>query len=108
MEHYYSYIVVPGKTLYDTIVGKDLQIVWGVFCGVPGNVPELSKDEVPYADGNRKLWTEPESFQLAYSEIEIVCFDSSATIVKFRDEELGRQFLESFPDGEIMRGSAAE
>lgn len=107
VEHDHFY-VVPGKTLYDTIVGNDLQVVWGVFCGLPGNIPALPTDEVPYADGNRELWTEPESFQLAAAEIEIVCFDSALTIVKFRDEKVGRQFLEVFPNGQIMQRPAAE
>ncbi|WP_044002943.1 hypothetical protein [Hymenobacter swuensis] len=103
MEHYYSYTVVSGKTLYDAMADTDMQAVWGVFCGVAGSVPDLSKDEVPYADGNRELWTEPESFQLAASEIEIVAFDSSFTLVRFRDESLSRQFLEAFPSGRIVQ-----
>ncbi|RSK51457.1 hypothetical protein [Hymenobacter rigui] len=103
MKHYYSYAVVPGKTLYEAMVGKDIQVVWGVFCGVSGEVPNLSNEEVPYADGNGELWTKPESFQLAASEIEVVCFDSDITLIKFRDEKLGYRFLEVFPDGQILR-----
>lgn len=102
MEHHYSYTIVSGKMLYDTMADTDIQVVWGVFCGVMGNVLDLSKDEVPYADGNRELWTKPEAFQLAASEIEIVCFDSDVTLVKFRDENIGRQFLEVFSDGKIL------
>ncbi|MBT9391693.1 hypothetical protein KLP40_00845 [Hymenobacter sp. NST-14] len=102
MEHHYSYTVVSGKTLYDTMADTDIQVVWGVFCGVKGNMPALSKDEVPYADGSKEPWTEPKAFQLAASEIEIVCFDSSVTLVKFRDKVIGRQFLKVFPDGKIL------
>ncbi|GAB2769017.1 hypothetical protein HNQ93_000252 [Hymenobacter luteus] len=108
MEHYYSYTVVSGKTLYDTFVDKNIQVVWGVFCGISGNLPDLSKDEVPYADGNRELWTEPESFQLTASEIEIVCWDSHITWVKFRDESQGDEFLKAFPGGQILRNPIAE
>ncbi|MDU0371952.1 hypothetical protein ACFPAF_16240 [Hymenobacter endophyticus] len=103
MEHYYSYAVVSGKTLYDTIANQGVQVVWGVFCGITGDVPNLTVDEVPYADGNRQIWTEPEVFQLAASEIEIIAFDSTFTQVKFRDESLGYHFLRAFPEGRIIR-----
>ncbi|GAA4000106.1 hypothetical protein GCM10022408_08910 [Hymenobacter fastidiosus] len=72
---YYS--VVPGKIVYETFAGREIQVVWGIFCGVAGNVPTIPLEEVPYADGNRQIWTEPEAFQLASSEIEIVAFDST-------------------------------
>ncbi|WP_226185457.1 hypothetical protein [Hymenobacter nitidus] len=102
-EPYYHYSVLPGKTLYGAFTGQEIQVVWGVFCGIAGDVPAIPPDEVPYADGNRRIWTEPEAFQLAASEIEIVAFDSSFTLVKFRDESLGRQFLEAFPSGRIVQ-----
>lgn len=78
--------------------------MWGVFCGIAGNIPTVPLEEVPYADGNRQIWTEPEKFQLEGSEIEIIAFDSSFTLVKFRDESLVRQFLEAFPSGRIVQG----
>lgn len=101
LEPYYS--VVRGKVLYETFAGRDLQVVWGVFCGIAGDVPAIPLEELPYADGNRRIWTEPEAFQLAGSEIEIIAFDSTFTLLKFRDESLGLQFLESFPDGRIVQ-----
>ncbi|MDO7876574.1 hypothetical protein Q5H93_17650 [Hymenobacter sp. ASUV-10] len=98
---YYS--VVPGKTFYEAFVGWDMQVVWGVFCGVVGDIPAVPPEEVPYADGNRRIWSEPEAFQLAGSEIEIVAFDGTFTLLKFRDETVGRQFLEAFPTGRVVR-----
>ncbi|GAA4497998.1 hypothetical protein GCM10023172_14010 [Hymenobacter ginsengisoli] len=100
-EPYYS--VVAGKTFYETFVGQNLQVVWGIFCGIAGNVPAIPFEEVPYADGNRRIWTEPEEFQLAASEIEIIAFDSTFTLLKVRDERLGRQFLEVFSKGRIVQ-----
>jgi hypothetical protein len=29
--------------LYNTMADTDVQVVWGVFCGVTGNVPDLLK-----------------------------------------------------------------
>jgi len=95
--------VVPGKTLYETFVGRDLQVVWGVFCGVAGDVPAIPLEELPYADGNRRIWTEPEAFQLAGSEIEIIAFDSTFTLLKFRDENVGHQFLAALLTGRIIQ-----
>lgn len=100
------FVTVSGVALYQAVANRDIQVVWGVFCGVAGKVPDLSDDQVPYADGNRELWTEPEAFLLPQSEIEIVCFDSTVTLVKFRDEALGQQFLEVFPEGKTLRNSA--
>ncbi len=99
------YAIVPGQELYDSVADRDIQIIWGAFCGIAGDIPNLTEDEAPYVDGNEKLWAKPEAFQLASSAIEIVCCDSSLTLVKFRDESLGRQFLEIFSDGKIMQSS---
>ena len=100
-EPYYS--LVPGKVLYETFVGRDLQVVWGVLCGVAGDIPTIPLEEVPYANGNRRIWTNPKEFQLAGSEIEIVAFDSTFTLVKMRDEMLGHKFLKVFPKGRIIQ-----
>jgi hypothetical protein len=105
-ESYHSescYSVVPGKTLYETFAGQEVQVVWGVFCGICGAIPAMPLEEVPYADGNRRIWTEPEAFQLAASSMEIVAFDSSFTLVKLRDESLGSLFLEAFPSSRIVQ-----
>lgn len=103
-----SYDIISGKELYNSIDNRDIQVVWGVFCGVVGDVPNLQEDKIPYADGNKQLWAEPEAFQLQASEIEIVCVDSSLTLIKFRDEELGNQFLETFTDGQIIKNPVSK
>ena len=69
-------------------------------------MPNLLEDEVPYAEGNKQLWSEPEAFQLQASEIEIVCVDSTLTLIKFRDKNLGNQFLKTFTDGQILQNPA--
>lgn len=99
------YAIVTGQGLYESVANRDIQVIWGVFCGMVGDIPNLTEDEAPYVDGSEKLWAKPEAFQLASSEIEIVCCDSSLTLVKFRDESLGRLFLEAFPDGRIVQSA---
>ncbi|WP_135531997.1 hypothetical protein [Hymenobacter wooponensis] len=98
---YYS--VVSGEKFYEAFVGWNMQVIWGVFCGIVGDIPAIPAEEVPYADCNRRIWCEPEAFQLTVSAIEIIAFDSTFTLLNFRDEKLGFQFLESFPKGRIIR-----
>ncbi len=98
-----QFAVVAGKALWESVADRDIQVVWGVFCGVLGEMPGVPNDELPYADGNRQMWNEPEAFCLAASEIEIMCWDSSLTWIKFRDESLGYQFLQLFTEGQILR-----
>jgi hypothetical protein len=98
-----QFSIVSGKELWEAVANRDIQVVWGVFCGALGEIPGMPDSELPYADGNKQMWTEPEAFHLATSEIEIVCWDSSLTWVRFRDENLGHQFLQLFPEGQIMQ-----
>ncbi|RZK30129.1 MAG: hypothetical protein EOO63_07495 [Hymenobacter sp.] len=98
-----QFAVVSGETLWKSVANRDIQVVWGVFCGVSGKMPDVPDDELPYADGNRQMWAEPEAFYLAASKIEIICWDSSLTWIRFRDESVGRQFLLLFPEGQIVR-----
>jgi hypothetical protein len=98
-----QFAVVPGKELWESVANRDIQVVWGVFCGVLGEMPSVPEDELPYADGNKQMWSEPETFQFATSQIEIVCWDSSLTWIKFRDEGLGHYFLQVFPEGQILQ-----
>lgn len=97
------FAVVSGEELWLSVANRDIQVVWGVFCGVVGEMPNLPDDELPYADGNRQMWVEPESFQVANAQIEIICWDSALTWVKFRDEKLGNAFLQLFPEGQILQ-----
>ncbi len=78
-------ITISGEQLLKTIQSRQIQFVWGVFTGFSGGVPQLPDSRLPYADGNRELWTNPDKFQVTTAEIEIVCWDSSATIIKFKD-----------------------
>ncbi len=78
------------------------EAIWGVFCGIKGNFPILKKDELPYADCNKGIWTKPDQFFLQQSEIEIICFDGSYTILKFRDKQLEDRFKEKFTDAQIL------
>jgi hypothetical protein len=56
----------------------------------------VTNENYPYADGD-EVWT-PDLFQNPDAEIEIVCFDSSYTILKFKDEQLSNLFYLKFDE----------
>lgn len=92
-------IIYTGDELSNIIENRKIQFVWGVLTGIKGEIPEIPEDKLPFSDLNRDLWKEPERFQIPSAEIEIVCWDSSSTLIKFKDEKLGKKFLQKFTDG---------
>lgn len=93
-------ILLSGRTLMSLVSRQPIQFVWGVLSGfVPDRVPELgSLNPVPFADGNEALWRPGVTLQHPLAEVEIVCWDSSATMFLSRQEDLTRQFRAFFPD----------
>jgi hypothetical protein len=53
---------------------------------------------IPYADGNPGFWVDNTQIQHPKALIEIVCFDSSLTLLLSKDENLTRQFRMYFPE----------
>ncbi len=102
LDHASDKIELTGSELLEIIESRHIQFIWGVFCGIRGNFPDIEDNELPYADGNTEIWTEPDQFLLAESEIEIICFDSSYTLVKFRERNLEERFKEKFTDAQIL------
>jgi len=102
LDHSSDRIKFIGPELLKIVENRHIQFIWGVFCGINGAIPNLEKDELPYADCNKEIWSKPDQFFLKQSEIEIICFDSSYTIVKFRDKQLEERFREKFSDAQIL------
>jgi hypothetical protein len=73
-----------------------VQLVWGVILAIP-IVEKVKFDEnnLPSADGNSEAWN-PGNFQHPKAQIEIVCFDSTCKIVKFKNEDLSNSFKAYF------------
>ena len=77
---------------------SDTQIVWGVFSAFNKTTKlDLNYEELPYAEGNDSIWSNG-NLQLKESEIEIIAFDSSYTIVKFTNNELSKKFKDFFKE----------
>ncbi len=89
---------LPTTADFETIVKSDLQVIWGVIAAVPKNEkPIFDKLNFPFVEGNDNIWDE-QFFQIKNSIFEITAWDSSYTIVRFRDEKLSREFHEYFDE----------
>ena len=103
LDHDSKKIEFKGEELYDIIKNRDIQFIWGVFCGFKNNIPDLAESELPYADLNSKIWKKPNKRLAKGSEIEIICFDSSCTILKTKRSSIKKQFLEKFPESDKLK-----
>jgi hypothetical protein len=83
---------------FQKVADGDVQIIWGVLIAVPEN-EEIFIDENkwPLVEGNDNIWRNG-NMQLKNAEIEIDCFDSSYTIVKFKSEEMSKAFKDYFSE----------
>jgi len=84
-----------------SIISKNIQFIWAVVLAVPKEKSiTLDENELPYADLNPLVWKNG-NIQYPGAEIEIDCFDSSCTIVKFSDESLSNRFKSFFEEDAI-------
>lgn len=83
---------------FQKIVNSQTQLIWGVISAVPKNIKiEINQDDLPFADGNNLVWQNG-NLQVNNSEIEIIAFDSSYTIVKFKSQTLSKKFKKYFDE----------
>ncbi|WP_136669326.1 hypothetical protein [Flavobacterium sp. H122] len=78
------------------IVNSETQIIWGVISAIPKNI-EIDENNLPFVEGNELIWKN-DNFQVKNSVIEIIAFDSSYTIVKFKNHILSEKFKAYFDD----------
>lgn len=89
---------LPTANDFETIIKSDLQVIWGVIAAVPKDEqPIFDKINFPFVEGNEAVWDE-NYFQLQNSIVEITAWDSSYTIVRFRDEKLSEKFRNYFDE----------
>ncbi|MGL4550605.1 MAG: hypothetical protein ACRC33_05415 [Gemmataceae bacterium] len=91
---------LTGAQLTRQVAEYDLQFAWAVLSGFPPGTPlDLDRLAVdPYADGNPGFWEEQPRIQHPLAEVEIVCWDSTATLLLCRDRSLGESFRRHFPE----------
>jgi hypothetical protein len=89
-----------GADLTDIVNAYEVQFIWGVLSGFnPGISIDITALEAhPFADGNRVLWTDEVKIQHPSADVEIVCWDASATILLTSDDDLTERFRAFFPE----------
>jgi hypothetical protein len=89
-----------GDELSDFVNSHDIQFIWAVLSGFPrASVPDpATLHPYPYADGNAALWKPQVSIQHPSAEVEIVCFDGTATILLSRREDITNSFRGFFKE----------
>jgi len=99
-------ITYTGEELLSVIETREIQFVWGVLSGFSGEIPKMLDDELPCID-IRNFFTNSDNFQVPTAEIEILCFDSSSTMIKFKDIKIGQDFMIEFPDAKEIINTKA-
>ncbi|CAD0006770.1 hypothetical protein [Flavobacterium chungangense] len=92
-----DYSIITPENL-KKIVKTDSQIIWGVISAVKKTEePIFDIKNPPFAEGNDDVWIN-DKFQVKNSSCEITAWDSSFTIVKFKDGELSKKFKAYFDE----------
>lgn len=73
---------------------------WSVLSAIPAEREPHAKalDVSPYADGNPNLWTGKPEPQHPDADFEIVCWDSSCTLVIGANDVVAAAFRSAYPD----------
>ena len=91
---------LSGAALTELVEAQEVQFVWGVLSGFhPETAIDVTRvDPYPYADGNDALWRPGVRIQHPLAEVEIVCWDSSSTLLMSHDDDLTRRFRSFFTE----------
>lgn len=92
-----DYFILTSED-FQKIADQDVQIIWGALLAV-SKIEEILVGErnLPFVDGNDNIWRNGH-MQLDNAQIEIDCFDSSYTIVKFKSSEMSKSFKDYFSE----------
>jgi len=92
-----DYLILSSEQ-FNQLANADMQIIWGVLLGIPKDVPlHIDEEHIPFAEYNGLVWKNG-NLQHPDAQVEIVCFDSGYTMVKFTDEALSAKFKTYFPE----------
>ena len=92
--------IVSGLVLTEVVEQIDIQFIWGNLSAFAPDVKldVAQMDVVPWADGNRMFWSANVAPQHPQATVEIVCFDSSLTLLLSKDNDLSQRFRAFFPE----------
>ena len=97
---------LTGQQLAD-VIAEPVQFIWAVFSAVPaGERSEFSS--APSADSNPSFWQAPEvSVQMPGAHFEVVCWDSSATLLIGVSDVQAAQFSRTYSDAKPLSSAWA-
>lgn len=92
-----SFSVITSDN-FKKIIETDIQIVWGVISAInKSENPKFDKNNSPFVEGNDNVWIN-DNFQVENAIFKITAWDSSYTIIKFKDSELSKKFKLHFDE----------
>jgi len=98
-------LFISGDELTEIVNKNDIQFIWCVLTAFNKDIQiDINRLEVkPFADGNMELWNGSPKVQHPLGIAELVCWDSSLTILITEDLELGKRFKKYFPKAQSLR-----
>ncbi|RZI58625.1 MAG: hypothetical protein EOP37_15210 [Rubrivivax sp.] len=98
-----------GSELASVLSHADLQFVWGVFSAVPPGM-RFDVERSPGADGNSRYWQDDGTLapELDGAVFELICWDSSATILIGITAEQARRFIQAYPEVKPLNMAATD
>jgi hypothetical protein len=89
-------LVISGRELQAIVAKEKVQFIWAVLSAFDHEpvIPE----ELPYANGNPKLWVDSPKPQIANAKFEIVCWDSGSTLFIGIESSTAAKLRQKYPD----------
>lgn len=90
---------VTGLDLLRFVEEVRPQFIWGVLSAITHNNEQMAKRQecYPFADGNRAFWVGTPRPQHPFAEFEVVCWDSSLTLLIGANDEVAECFRNAYP-----------
>lgn len=88
--------IISGHELRSIVEAKKLQFIWAVLSAFD-HKPTIPTD-LPFADGNSRLWQGSPKPQISAANFEIVCWDSSATLFIGIEASTAARLIRRYPD----------
>lgn len=91
---------ITGKQLTSLVNTHEIQFIWGVLSGFrKSEIIDINNLIVkPFADGYPGFWVPEVTVQHPKAEIEIVCWDSTSTLLISEDQLIVEEFKRYFKD----------
>lgn len=95
---------ITGEELTRIVYQYEIQFIWGVLSGFKKDITiDLDNLDVePFADGNRGFWIAAPQIQHPLATVELVCWDSTLTLLLSKDEDLTDKFRRYFVGAEDL------